>query len=199
MRQYCQVHEENIIGNTPYAQIAIEYEIEMLPLRYGAALLARCVETLGAEILPALTFVTEHMDLDVGHTKFNRGVLAKMIDLNPSSLPALAAAGTAALDAYAQFLGDCVRLAERHSNEVRRSTAVPAPGLSWRLQPPPGGVNQDGVGLLPDWLENVRSLRGSVLFDNGRRPHFGTEDGASRTRTPSTFMPTMCLRMRERP
>ena len=32
---YCKVHEENIAGDTPFAQIAIEYEIETLPLRYG--------------------------------------------------------------------------------------------------------------------------------------------------------------------
>src|SRR5215469_10127590 len=30
---------------------------------------------------------------------------------------------------------------------------------------------------LPDWLKEVRSLRGSVLFDNGRRPHFKTGNG----------------------
>jgi hypothetical protein len=30
---------------------------------------------------------------------------------------------------------------------------------------------------LPDWLEDVRLLRGLVLFDNGRRPHFRTADG----------------------
>src|ERR1700737_3212387 len=30
---------------------------------------------------------------------------------------------------------------------------------------------------LPDWLKEVRSLRGSVLFDNGRRRHFRTEEG----------------------
>jgi N-acyl-L-homoserine lactone synthetase len=63
--------------------------------------------------------------------------------------------------------------------KVCRSTAGPAPGLSWRLQPPPGGVNQGGARLPPDWLEDVRSLRGSVLFDNGRRPHFGTENGGA--------------------
>jgi hypothetical protein len=38
---YCLVHEENIAGNTPYAQIAIEYEIEQLPLRYGGSFVAR--------------------------------------------------------------------------------------------------------------------------------------------------------------
>jgi hypothetical protein len=37
-----KVHEENIAGDTPYAQIAIEYEVEMLPLRYGELLLNRC-------------------------------------------------------------------------------------------------------------------------------------------------------------
>jgi hypothetical protein len=29
-RSYCGVHDRNIAGNTPYAQIAIEYEIECL-------------------------------------------------------------------------------------------------------------------------------------------------------------------------
>ena len=33
--QYCKVHDQNLVGATPFAQIAIEYEVEMLPLRYG--------------------------------------------------------------------------------------------------------------------------------------------------------------------
>lgn len=112
--RYCLVHEENIAGNTPYAQIAIEYEIEQLPLRYGGLFVARCLEIFGPEILPGLSFVTEHIDLDIGHTKFNAQELAKLIDRIPDSLPALVAAGSAALDAYAQFLTDCVELAENH-------------------------------------------------------------------------------------
>jgi hypothetical protein len=31
---------------------------------------------------------------------------------------------------------------------------------------------------LPKWVEDVRSLRGATLFDNGRRPHFKTIDGS---------------------
>src|ERR1700738_446410 len=46
---YCKVHEDNITGDTPYAQIAIEYEVEMLPLRYGKLLLTRCVSELSAQ------------------------------------------------------------------------------------------------------------------------------------------------------
>jgi hypothetical protein len=116
---YRKVHEENIAGDTPYAQIAIEYEVEMLPLRYGEPLLNRCVKMLGAEILPCLSFVTEHIVLDVGHTNFNARLLAKVMGLSASSMPALVSAGTAALDAYAEFLGDCVLLANRDSRKTR--------------------------------------------------------------------------------
>jgi hypothetical protein len=116
---YCQVHEENIAGDTPYAQVAIEYEVEMLPLRYGQLLLTRCVETLGAEILPCLSFVTEHIVLDVGHTNFNARIIASLIELIPWSMSALVSAGSAALDAYAQFLGDCVQLADRDTRKAQ--------------------------------------------------------------------------------
>ena len=92
----------------------------MLPLRYGEPLLNRCVEMLGAEILPCLSFVTEHIVLDVGHTNFNARLIAKLIDLGPSSMAALVSAGAAALDAYAQFLGDCAQLADRDSHKARR-------------------------------------------------------------------------------
>jgi hypothetical protein len=118
--QYCKVHEDNIASDTPYAQIAIEYEVEMLPLRYGKLLLTRCVEMLGGDILPCLSFVTQHIYWDVGHTNFNARVIAKLIDVDPSSMPALVSAGTTALDAYAQFLGDCTELADQDSREAQR-------------------------------------------------------------------------------
>ena len=92
--QYCNVHERNIVGDTPYAQIAIEFEVEMLPLLYGELFIARCVEILGADILPCLRFfATEHIVLDVGHTQFNARAIAKLLTLEPSSLPALVSAG----------------------------------------------------------------------------------------------------------
>jgi hypothetical protein len=69
--RYCKVHEDNLAGETPYAQIAIEYEIEMLPLRFGEAFITRCAEVLGPAILSCLSFVTSHIQLDVAHTKTN--------------------------------------------------------------------------------------------------------------------------------
>lgn len=175
--RYCMVHEENIAGNTPYAQIAIEYEIEQLPLRYGSLFVARCLEIFGPEILPSLSFVTEHIDLDIGHTHFNAQQLAKLIDLLPDCLPDLAAAGGAALDAYAQFLADCVELAQSHCQDSSVTAESPSQFLSWQLHPP---INESTVGPekpSPDWLDDVRSLRGAAFFDDGRRPKFKSDDG----------------------
>jgi hypothetical protein len=174
--RYCLVHEENIAGETPFAQIAIEYEIEQLPLRYGGSFVARCLEIFGPEILPSLSFVTEHIDLDVGHTQFNAQQLSKLIDLIPESLPSLVAAGGAALDAYAQFLTDCVEFAENHCRVSPIRSETPSQFLSWQLQSPVRDTTS-GAGAFPKWVDEVRSLRGFALFDNGRRPHFRTSDG----------------------
>src|SRR5271165_1762034 len=48
--------------------------------------------------------------------------------------------------------------------------------LSWDLRSPLQGRSYCAGRSLPDWLKEVRSLRGSVLFDNGRRRHFRTEE-----------------------
>jgi hypothetical protein len=175
--RYCLVHEENIAGNTPYAQIAIEYEIEQLPLRYGGLFVARCLEIFGPEILPSLSFVTEHIYLDIGHTEFNAQQLSKLIDLLPESLPSLVAAGSAALDAYARFLTDCVELAEEHCQVSPIRSEMPQ-FLSWQLYGPLRDTNSGAGESLPKWVDEVRSLRGAALFDNGRRPHFRTGDGS---------------------
>jgi hypothetical protein len=175
--RYCLVHEENIAGNTPFAQIAIEYEIEQLPLRYGGLFVARCLEVFGPEILSSISFVTEHIDLDIGHTHFNEQQLSKLIDLHPEGLPSLAAAGGAALDAYAQFLTDCVELSENHCRFSRSRSKGPSEFLSWQLHSPFLDSFGGSGDSWPEWIDEVRSLRGAALFENGRRPHFRTSNG----------------------
>lgn len=107
---YRTLHENVIEGPAPYGQLAIEYEIEMLSVRYGPRLVSRCNELLGSEILEGLSFLREHVDLDVGHTKFNRLQLSRFLAEQPDCLSGLVAAGAAALRAYAMFLDDCVGL-----------------------------------------------------------------------------------------
>jgi hypothetical protein len=176
--KYCRLHEDSIASETPFAQVAIEYEIEALPLRYGQLVVERCIDLLGPDIIPSLSFITKHIMLDGAHTEFNARALSDLIELAPWSLSALAGAGAAALDAYASFLSDCVQLAEDQASKVEVRFAA-RPPLEWRLKSPilwrPKNEN-DRSSL--DWLAEVRALRGRVLFDGGKRPAFRTPDGA---------------------
>jgi hypothetical protein len=117
--QYRKVHDQNVAGDTPYAQVAIEYEVELLPVQYGELFMTRCVDVLGADILPCLSFVTEHIVLDKAHTTFNARAMVKLLELVPSCLPALVSAGTAVLDAYGQFF---VRLRSTRRSRFSRGT-----------------------------------------------------------------------------
>jgi hypothetical protein len=110
---YRRVHEDVIAGPVPYSQLAIEFEIEMLSVAYGPRLIERCTEVLGAGILDSLSFLSDHVELDVGHTHFNRLQLSRLLNENPSFLFDLVSAGSAALDAYAMFLDDCLGLGRR--------------------------------------------------------------------------------------
>lgn len=175
--RYCRLHEDTIVGEAPFAQVAIEYEIEKLPVKYGELVTARCVDLLGFDILSRLGFLTQHISLDVAHTEFNARLLTRLIEQAPWSLSTLVAAGSSALCAYSDFLDDCVRLTEDSVRKMRGRSTVRPPPLTWRLKLPPANAPGEADASLPDWLENVRSLRGRILFDNGRRPSFEAHTG----------------------
>jgi predicted GNAT family N-acyltransferase len=173
--RYIKVHEATIQSAAPYAQVAIEYEIEMLPLRYGDRFIRHCIAVLGKDILSCLSFVTEHIVLDAAHTQFNVGLVKRLLHGLPHSMPALVSAGTEILGAYAEFLEDCVKLARRDvAARVASGHGFVGP-LLWEAHKPPA---ETGPGQsIPNWLAEVRRLRASVLFENGRRPEFRTVDG----------------------
>jgi hypothetical protein len=108
---YRALHEDIITGSTPYGQLAIEYEIEMLSVDYAPLLIARCIRSIGKDVLQGLSFLEEHVELDVGHTKFNRLQMSKLLEEQPGFLDGLVSGGSGALKAYAMFLDDCVTLA----------------------------------------------------------------------------------------
>jgi hypothetical protein len=117
MQRYVDLHEQIIAGSEPFAQIAIEYEIEMLSTTLGPRLLEQVLRVLGPEARQGLSFLQEHVTLDIGHTAFNRGQMTRFIAKHPQAVPALAAAGARALEAYADFLADCLQ--------------APPPALAW--------------------------------------------------------------------
>lgn len=112
VRRYIDLHESTIAGPTPYGQVAIEYEVEMMSIRFGPPFMGQCVSKLGPNITDCLTFVEDHVELDVGHTQLNLRHLEWLLIQHPDSLATLVACGTAALESYGEYMGDCMRLAE---------------------------------------------------------------------------------------
>jgi hypothetical protein len=117
-QMYRQLHEDTIVSDAPFAQIAIEYEIEQLPVAYGERLIQQCVRVLGEDILGCLSFVDEHVTLDVGHTKFNLRQLERVLDDHPEFVAPLVDAGSRALRAYSSFLRECVERGARNARAV---------------------------------------------------------------------------------
>jgi len=116
VRRYRELHEQIIAGESPYRQIAVEYEIERMSADYGKKWIEHCVRVLGEDIFDGLSFVREHAEIDIGHTKFNKLQLRKLLNNNPQYAGELVSAGEAALDAYDFFLGDCLQMARAHLN-----------------------------------------------------------------------------------
>jgi hypothetical protein len=112
INQYSQLHEDVIASNTPFGQLAIEYEIEMLSVRYGPQLINQCIQVLGLSFVQGLTFLQDHVEIDVAHTTFNRNQLEQFVKQYPECVSDLVNAGTQALDAYATFINDCFELAQ---------------------------------------------------------------------------------------
>ena len=110
MKRYIAIHEDTIESETPYGQIAIEYEVEGMSVVLGPALMKACGQALGEEIIQEMSFIHEHAALDVGHTAMNEAELEKFLAINPSDAELLAKIGGEALHIYLDFLGECVRL-----------------------------------------------------------------------------------------
>ena len=105
--RYIAIHEAIVDGDMPFVQVALEYEIEQLPVAFGALMISNWAQRLGQDITNSLSFVREHIVLDVGHTAFNRKLLQGLLESGPRYLPVLVEAGSSILDAYAEFLTDC--------------------------------------------------------------------------------------------
>ena len=113
VRDYIKLHEDVIASETPFGQLAIELEIEGLSVRVIPGLMEQFKNILGKDIIQGLSFLEDHMAIDVSHTHFNEKQLNLFLNKYPDSLDALVEAGSKALDAYATFWDDCVELAQK--------------------------------------------------------------------------------------
>jgi len=115
---YVKLHEDVIKSDHPYGQLAIEFEIERISVTLGPPLMQQCTRLLGAEINEALSFLVEHVEIDQGHTKFNERQLDKLLAYDRTFAATLIKTGSAALDIYGDFLGECLAAATVMKNEL---------------------------------------------------------------------------------
>jgi hypothetical protein len=120
MQEYIALHEETISSALPYGQVAIELEIERMSTTFGPQQLALCKRVLGGDVLNGLSFIKEHVALDVGHTALNEKIMNRLLALRPDSAPRLAHVGGLAIRAYVRFFGECLEAAR---DEVARPAA----------------------------------------------------------------------------
>ncbi len=105
--QYQALHENYIQGDTPYCQIAIEYEIESLSATYGLEILEHSFDILGNDLKSCLSFLVDHARIDVAHTQFNRKTMSQFMTAYPKTTHNLIEAGIRALRSYGNFVSDC--------------------------------------------------------------------------------------------
>ncbi len=117
VKEYCELHENVIVGFTPFCQIAIEYEIENLSVEYGPRLLSNTQNIFGPQIVKSLSFLEHHIALDEGHTNFNRSALNKFLIKNPFALANLIYTGKSALKTYEKFLLESYSRALKYDQE----------------------------------------------------------------------------------
>jgi hypothetical protein len=112
MKEYRRLHDETIEGPNPVGQIAIEREIGFLAVYFGPRLMQQVETVLGKEVADKMTFLIEHVAVDVGHTLLNEKMLHEAITRSPEKGRIYAEIGARAMTTYIRFLGDCLHIAE---------------------------------------------------------------------------------------
>ncbi|MDH0627793.1 hypothetical protein N5D36_10525 [Pseudomonas mosselii] len=113
VRRYHQLHKDVVAGDAPWAELAIDVEIELITTQYGPALLKACAAALCEEGQKSISFLAEHVRFDFGHTDTNFRVVAELIEAKPEYTQHLVAIGEQALTAYGDFLGEALQLARQ--------------------------------------------------------------------------------------
>lgn len=124
VRRYVRVHEDVIGGSAPCAEIAVLYEIERMWAVHGLALVARCRETLGRDVVSCLGFIEERVATYGNAARFSATELNRLLAAHPELQTPLVNAASAALLAHAGFFEECV---DTTAISGDRWTAVPSP------------------------------------------------------------------------
>lgn len=112
VKRYHKLHEGAIEGDSPWAELAIDVEIELFSATYGPILVQKWVNCMGEDSLSNISFLHKHVLADVGHSETNFEVVDTFITQHPESIDNLVETGTKALNCYADFLEDAMNYAK---------------------------------------------------------------------------------------
>lgn len=115
-REYIKLHEDTIAGDTPFGQVAIEFEIERVSVSLLTIFVERWKRVLGPEIMRGLSFLEEHVEIDVGHTQLNEKIMDRLLKARPDAALTLGKIGSRALQIYIDFLDECLASAQAALN-----------------------------------------------------------------------------------
>lgn len=113
--------EAIISGDHPYYMASASYEMERLSTTMAVDLVKNCRRVLGDDPRNGYRFLAEHVEIDVGHTAFNRRQLREVLKLYPAQLDALVRHGGESILNYAAFMGECLSLAQKDLASVATS------------------------------------------------------------------------------
>jgi hypothetical protein len=143
MQHYIELHEDTIASEQPFAQVAIELEIERLSITVLPQLLTQFRRVLGDEVMSSLSFLGSHAALDVGHTHINTRLMSSLMTQRPSAAADLARIGAEAMFIYLAFFDECLELALRACSGAAEACSNPA----WcRQQATPGALSRPLIG-----------------------------------------------------
>lgn len=124
VRRYHQLHKDVVAGDAPWAELAIDVEIELITTQYGPPLMKVCSAALCERGQQSISFLAEHVRFDFGHTDINFRVVAELIKAKPEFTDHLVAIGERALTAYGDFLGEALQLARQAYARLQHSRAT---------------------------------------------------------------------------
>lgn len=123
VKRYHALHERVIESNSPWDELAIAVEIELISTTYGPILLEDWIESMGQDSLPSISFLHEHVTADVGHTETNFEVVHNLLAQHPEFVSSLVVTARDALISYADFLEDAMHYAKNAYAQAFKASA----------------------------------------------------------------------------
>lgn len=110
-QDYIKLHEDTIASDRPFGQVAIEFEIERMSAAVFGPIIEVWKRVLPPEVMSQLSFIKEHVELDVGHTQLNRKILGRLLSARPDAGEYLGTTGARSVDIYRTFVGEVLAAA----------------------------------------------------------------------------------------